>query len=324
MKQKIMNLLLVLMVGVTMFGARPAYAQEEPPIDLSLDRNGNQISDAVETEVTTLQALPADQQRAEIEHFVSKLPISADTLALQERAQELSMSLSTAKPEETQAILEELTKISSELDEDPVIKKVESDLVSLTGYGIQDSTTPSPSSAAFNLLQKGDILARQSWFGFLFPWAMKYEHLGNFNGNSQVFETYPDLFGLFAPGARLHPLSEWQTKGTYIGLGHNKRVNPSQITWAVNWAMGKYGTDGRTPYNWDFANKQTDASLYCSQLTWKIHKMAGYDLDSNAWEYQLYVSIKWGWQVMVITIPAAAPDEVMLSPYINVYSKGWN
>lgn len=323
MKQKIVNLLLVLMVGVTMFSARPAYAQEEPPIDLSLDRNGNQISDAVEEVAATLQALPEDQQSAEIENFASKLPISNETLALQGRAQELSMSLSTAKPEETQAILEELAKISSQLDEDPVIQKVTSDLVTLTGIGLEDAPSL---SIAFSSLRKGDILAKRSWFGFLFPYAMQYEHTGNYDNNGLVLESYPDLFGLFDPGVKLHPISEWQVRGTYVGLARNKYASATQMAEAMDWAKNRYGTDGRTPYNFFYWDKWTDASLYCSQLTWKIHRHAGagYNVDSNHWLYQLRMAVRYGQWVLVITLPAVAPDEVMLSPKVDVYSVGIN
>ncbi len=316
MKQKLMNLVLVLMVGVTMIFARPVFAADEPTLDLSIDRNGNQISDAIESEVATLRALPADQQTTEIKNFVAKLPLSADTLALQKRAQELSMSLSTAKPEDAQVILDELAKISSQLDEDPVIKKATSDLLTVTGIGLKDGTTPSL-FVAFSSLRKGDILGRRSWYGGLFPWAMKYEHLGNYNGNDYVYESNPD-------GVTLKPLSKWKSWGQYVGLAHDKRVTDTTIANAVEWAKTTYGTNGRTPYNWNFADKQTNASLYCSQLTWKIHSYAGFNLDSNDSYYLFAMSIRFGPWIIPVLISAVAPDEVMLSPHLTVYSEGWN
>ena len=319
MKQKIVNLLLVLMVGATMFSARPAYAQEEPPIDLSLDRNGNQISDAVETEMALLQTLPAEQQSAEIEHFVAKLPYSPETVALQQRAIELSTSLQTAKPEEGPAILDELTKVSAQLGEDPVIKKVGSDILTLTGYGIQDdSTNPSLSQLPVRDLKRGDILARYSLYGTIFPWAMYYEHTGNFDGNGKVYESN------LLDGVNLRPLTEWTRCCQAVGLARNKRVSTSRMESAMNAAKDKYGYDGRTPYNWwNFPNKWMDDALYCSQLTWKINKSTGYDLDSNHWQYRLYMALKWSPAVWLITDPAVAPDEVMLSPHVEIKWRGF-
>lgn len=315
--KRMMNLLLGLMVVLTMFGARPVFAADEPPIDLSIDRNGNQISDVVEAEVATLQGLPADQQSDEIKNFVSKLALSEETLALQDRALQLGKSLSTAKPEEAQAIVDELAKISAQLDEDPVIKKVTSDLLTLTGIGRKDSADPSL-SADFASLRKGDILGRYSSYGFIFPWAMTYEHLGNYNGNSYVYESNPD-------GVTLRPLTQWQTKGQFVGLARNNRLSSSTVATGVDWAKAKWGTNGRTPYNYNFPDKWTDASLYCSQLTWKIHYHYGYNLDSNDSRYRLWVAARFSWlAVWYITDPAVAPDEVMLSPYVNVYSKGQN
>jgi len=288
----------------------------EGTIDLSLDRNNNQISDAVEDIVENLQALPEELHKEEIENFVSKLPISPETLALQERARELSDSLSTAKtPEEVQLAIDELAKISSQLQEDPVIAKVESDLASLTGIG--PNANPSASAVDFTTLQKGDILARKSWFGFVFPWAWKYEHTGNYYQNDQVYESN------LTDGVNIRPIEEWRRSGQYVGHARNKRVSATKRAQAVDWAKNKYGADGRTPYNLLFIDKWTDAALYCSQLTWKINLHTGYDLDSNNWLYFLNMASRWGPGVLVILIPAVAPDEVMLSPHVDIKGEGW-
>lgn len=318
MKQKMMSLLLALVVVVTMFGARPVFAQGETPIDLSMDRNGNQISDAVEAEVATLKTLSADQQTAEMKNFFSKLPLSPETLALQEQALQLSNRFSSDKPEEAQAILDELAKVTSQLQEDPVIQKVETDLLQLTGFGIVgDGSTPSLSKVDFRYLNRGDILARKSWWGFVFPWAMLYEHTGNFDGNSKVYESNPD-------GVKLRSLDEWKSWGQYVGHARNNRVSPATMASAMDWAKNKWGTNGRTAYNYFFWDKIFDGSLYCSQLTWKINKHVGYNLDSNHAGYQLAMVILFGPGVLLITIPAVAPDEVMLSPFVTVIDKGWN
>jgi uncharacterized protein YycO len=288
----------------------------ESTIDLSLDRNNNQISDAVENIVENLQALPETLQREEIENFVAKLPIIPETLALQARAQELSDSLSTAKtPEEAELVFDELAKISSQLQEDPVIAKVESDLIRLTGYG---STVADPSLSAvdYTSLRRGDILARKStnkWF----PWCMKYEHTGNFDGNDMVYESN------LSDGVNLRALYEWKKPGQYVGHARNKRVSLSTLAEAVDWAKNFYGSDGRTPYNWFlFANKWMNYALYCSQLTWKINLHTGYDLDSNHWEYLLNMALRYGNWVLTIVIPAVAPDEVMLSSHVTIKGEG--
>lgn len=293
--------------------------QFEGPIDLSLDSNNNQISDAVENLVENLQALPVELHSEEIENFVAKLSINPEALALQARAQGLSDSLATTKtPEEAQLAFDELAKISSQLQEDPVIAKVESDLFSLTGYGI-DKNNPSGSPVTFAELRRGDILARRSWFGFAFPWAMLYEHTGNYDGGDLVYES--NLFGP-AEGVNLRPISQWQSPGQFVGHARNKRVTAGTMASAVEWAKTKYGTNGRTPYNLLFIDKWTDGALYCSQLTWKINKHIGYDLDSNHWQYLLAMAIRWGQWVLAIIIPAVAPDEVMLSPHVNILSRG--
>jgi len=286
----------------------------ESTIDLSLDQNNNQISDAVENVVENLQALPEELQRVEIESFVAKLPISPETLALQERAQELSDSLSTAKTqEEAQLVLDELAKITSQLQEDPVIAKVESDLTSLTGIGI--NANPSVSAVNFATLKKGDILARKSDNqGFL--WVMKYEHTGNFDGNGFVYESN------LSDGVNLRPLSEWQSHGQYLGHARNKWASSNKMASAVVWAKGKYRDDGTTPYNLNFIDKVTDASLYCSQLTWKINKHAGFNLDSNHWRYLIEMAVRYGLWVLNIIYPAVAPDEVMLSSYVEIKGEG--
>jgi hypothetical protein len=206
--------------------------------------------------------------------------------------------------------------ISAELMKDPAIAKAESDIRKATGNDIGNPTV-APSAPSYSSLKKGDILAKRSGLLVLWPWAMIYEHTGNFYGNAQVYESNGD-------GVRLKPLSNWQTKGAYVGLGRDSKKTASQMSSAVDWAATKYGTNGRTPYNYNFVDKGTDARLYCSQLTWKINKQAGVDVDSNAWQYQAWASAVYGVWVLGIIIPAVAPDEVMLSGNVSVYSTGWN
>jgi uncharacterized protein YycO len=77
---------------------------------------------------------------------------------------------------------------------------------------------------------------------------MWYSHAGNYDGSNQVYESNSD-------GVRLKPLNNWQQRNNYVALGYNNKRNTSQVEGSLNWAKGKYGTNGRTPYNYNFADK---------------------------------------------------------------------
>jgi uncharacterized protein YycO len=323
MKHKFTNLLLVVAVVAMLFNAQPVLAGGRGPFDLSVDTDGNNVSDVIEQEVQLLATLPEDQQSAAIQEFVARLPISDYSKALQKRASLLTSRLSTANPKQAQLIIQELAKITAELNTDPVIAKTLVDLQKLTGDISAPHSMVAPDDAslvapavAFSSLRKGDIMARRSGWLVLWPWAKWYEHTGNYYGNSQVYESNSD-------GVRLKPLSQWQTRGHYIGLARNKWKSSTTMSNAVNWAYTKYG-NGRTSYNYNFVDKWTDSRLYCSQLSWKINKQAGTDLDSNHWSYHLWASALYGSWILAVIIPAVAPDEVMLDSDVNVYSAGWN
>jgi uncharacterized protein YycO len=142
-------------------------------------------------------------------------------------------------------------------------------------------------------------------------YAMYYSHSGTYNGNNTVYESNSD-------GVRIRPLSSWQ-QGQPVALGYTKGKTLSQVTASLNWAKNKYGTDGRTPYNWNFLNKDTDSSLYCSQLVWKIHQNMGLNVDSNHWTYVAFLTAKFGLVGTTFAYAAVAPDEVYLSSNIIYY-----
>jgi hypothetical protein len=169
-------------------------------------------------------------------------------------------------------------------------------------------------------LKRGYImLVRSGWLPWTsFVYAMQYNHAGNYDGNNQIYESNPN------DGVRLKPLVNWTQKNNYVALGFNNKRNTTQVEGSLNWAKGKYGTNGRTPYNYNFLDKTTDSKLYCSQLTWKIHKNIGVDVDSNHWSYLAYVTSKWGLAGTGIATAAVAPDEVGLSGNVTLYSKAWN
>jgi hypothetical protein len=324
MKRKYVNLVIAVTMVMALFVAQPAYADGRAPIDLSRDDNGNQIADAIEKEVAFLQTLPSvEEQSKEIKGFVGQLPISVESQKLQNRAQVLSTQLQVASPEQATKILKELADISGQLNADPTIAKTLSDLQKLMGNAVipdpnaLNSSRVTPFAPAYGSLKKGDILAKRSGIFVLWPWAMTYEHTGNLYDTNNVFESNQD-------GVRLKPISDWKKPGTYVGLARNNKVTSTNMAAAVEWAANKYGTNGRTPYNYNFIDKQTDAKLYCSQLSWKISKNKNVDLDSNAWQYHLWASVRYGVWIIAVITPAVAPDEVMLDGDVTVYSTGWN
>lgn len=323
MKPKITNLLLILVVVTMLLNVQPVLADGPSGIDLSKDANGNQISDAVESEFALVSSLPANQQSIEIQRFVSRLNVSQESRSLQLRDQKLTKSLATATPKQAESILKELANISAQLKKDPAIAKAESDIqklakASVQNYDVQANLTPgAPIVQGFDW-KRGDVLAiRGSSVNIAWAWTMTYSHTGNWYDASRVYESNKD-------GVRLKPLSNWQKANDFVGIARNNKKSSSTMNNAVNWAYSKYG-DGRTPYNYIFINKWTDSALYCSQLTWKINSNAGSDVDSNAWQYQLWAAAVYGsWIINGLIIPAVAPDEVMLSSNLTVLRTGYN
>lgn len=170
----------------------------------------------------------------------------------------------------------------------------------------------------WSALRRGHVMLIASWVPVTsFIYRMRYGHAGNYDGSNQVYESNSD-------GVRLKPLDNWRQRNNEVALGFNNKRNTAQVEVSLNWAKGKYGTNGRTPYNYNYADKTTDSRLYCSQLTWKIHKNIGVDLDSNHWSYLAYITSKWGLAGTAIARAAVAPDEVGLSDNVTFYSRAWN
>lgn len=320
---------LMTMLAATVFS--PIAQAGGPPIDLQKDSDRDGVPDALATEVSRIIRSP--DRMAAIADFVNRLPYSPRTRALQQEAERLHAQLAQAKSdEEAYQILEKLRALSDEMMADPNYAKTLQGLRMLLrpkgnrhigGFAAESNAGEMAVTAAsvnWGALQRGDImLVRSGLFDwFMFIYAMWYSHAGNYDGNGLVYESNPD-------GVRLKPLSKWQQPGQYIGLGRNNKRTVAQVQAALDWAKGFYGTDGRTPYNYFYPDKWTDSRLYCSQLTWKIHKYIGVDLDSNAWEYQLWIAARWGWwAVAAVSIPAVAPDEIWLDSDVTMYSTGQN
>lgn len=294
----------------------PVYASGDLPGGATSEQTSPQIKQGIET----ILALPAGKQEAALNAFVSKLPISEKTKKLQNQAGDLVKQLASASPQEAEKINQQLLTISAQIAGDPVLKQVNQSFQEeyvRKGVIPASFTNASPNAASFGSLKVGDILARRSGWLVLWPWAMVYEHTGNYYGNNLVFESNAD-------GVRTKALSTWKTGGQYVGLARNNKATSARMASAVTWAANKYGTNGRTSYNYNFLDKGTDSRLYCSQLSWKISQNAGVNVDSNSAWYISWVLARFGPVVSAGIIPAVAPDEVMLSSNVTVYSTGWN
>jgi len=298
-------------------------------IDLTTDANGDGIPDQLAEEVARIPQ--AEDREGAIADLVDRLPYSQETRRLQRKARRLQALVAQAVDQtEAEEINERLKSLSDQMLLDPNYAATARGLASILGLDLSEPNAPagsdvsgqsvSPQSVSWAGLQPGHIMLVRSgywpWTAFLY--VMQYTHAGNYHGNGLVFESVRD-------GVRLNPLSNWRSSNQYVALGYNNRRSAQAVVNAMNSAEQRYGTTGRTPYNFYFWDKWTDSRLYCSQLTWKIHKQLGDDLDSNAWQYILYVSTLWGgWLASAIAIPAVAPDEIALSPYVTFYTRGWN
>ncbi len=309
-------LLLGLMAPVSRATAAPA------PLDLKTDLNRDGVPDALAQAVD--EVARAADKKAAIQALTARIAYQPGTYALQKEAQTLHRKLASApSPKEAQRILARLRDVHSRMEQDPAYRTT---LQALEKLYVQKGYLPQPAGSAsvqavnWSALQPGDVMLIRSgklpWMSFVY--AMWYTHTGNYHGSNLVYESNPD-------GVRLKPLSDWQQSGQYVGLARNNRKSASQVQGALTWAENRYGTDGRTPYNYWFPDKTTDSKLYCSQLTWKIHGYLGVDLDSNAWQYHLWLSLMWGpWVIPAVAYPAVAPDEVSYDGDITIYSESWN
>ncbi len=308
--------LLGLLASVGMAQAAPA------PLDMQTDLNHDGVPDAFALALDDIAR--AKDPQAAIKDLVARIPYSAQTRRLQAQAEVLNRKLAAARtPEEAEKILARLRTLQAQMTKDPAYSAALRALETTyrqQGYLPQPATRATIQAVNWSALQAGDVMMIRSgklpWMSFVY--AMWYTHTGNYHGNNLVYESNPD-------GVRLKPLSDWQQSGQYVALARNNRKTVAQVQGALAWAETTYGTDGRTPYNYWFPDKNTDSKLYCSQLTWKIHKYLGVDLDSNAWQYHLWLSLMWGpWVIPAVAYPAVAPDEVSYDSDITIYSESWN
>src|SRR5262249_37237526 len=154
-----------------------------------------------------------------------------------------------------------------------------------TTAGVPAALAPQTGKPAFDQLQRGDVMLIRSRRGFLFPWTWYYSHAGTYHGSSMVYEADRG-------GVDLEPLQEWKERGTSVALGRSTKSSQAQVVVALDQAKLRYGTNGKTKYNYDFTDKLTEKVLYCSQLTWKIHESLGVDMDSNDPRWFVLIGMK--------------------------------
>jgi len=318
--------LLAVVLLVTLINPAVLLAAPPAPLDLHSDVDRDGVPDALASAVAQLAT--ARNTEVAIQELLARVPYQAETYALQKEAAQLNRQLEYVRsPEEAERIHAQLQEIAAKMGQDPAYVSFLDGLKRLyvqQGIMVEEKRAPDRGFAIqavnWGNLQAGDVMLVRSgkfpWTSFLY--AMTYSHTGNYNGSNMVYESNAD-------GVRLKPLSNWQVSGQYIALGRSNKRTVAQVQSALSWARGRYGTNGSTPYNYFYPNKTTDSKLYCSQLTWKIHNYTGINVDSNAWQYQVWIAAKWGvWAVAAVAIPAVAPDEVGLSGNITYYSKDWN
>jgi hypothetical protein len=294
--------------------AHAAQLSSGPTLNLAVDQNNDSIPDELAAAVDVVAK--ADDKEAAIKDLVSRLPYSDETRALQEQAEALHKQLAeTTDPAEAERISGEIEALTKQMEADPNY------VIAIEALTTMFAPEPKVSTQAvdWGRLKRGDILLHRDYSVWA-PYAMKYNHTGNYHGYGLVYESEEH-------GVLLQSLAEnWQGGNKFTAFAYNNVYGQesSQVINALFRRELQYGENGRTRYNFIFPDKWTDARLYCSQLTWKIHKLTGVDLDSNAWSYQLFIASRFGWgAVLFVTNPAVAPDEIALSPFVTIYHSGW-
>ncbi len=292
------------------------YAQDPGLLDVQTDADNDGLPDALVNEVNAI-ARAADPMGA-IKELVSRLPYSKETLALQQQAEALYGQLTEkSEPTEAEQINTKIQDLGEQMMKDPNYAKTVESLQTM--FQPPEATEYSTQAISFSGLQRGDIILQKDFlFIPAYFYAMWFSHAGNFHGNGLSYESH-------APGVELRAVADVYQGGYQFVAIYRSQHSAAAVTGALNFAENRYGTNRSTPYNYFFPNKWTDQALYCSQLTWKIHLQTGVDLDSQAWQYQLFLASRYGWWVIpAIGLPAVAPDEISFSPNLTLIRAGYS
>lgn len=341
-----------------------AYAAEPPAtntINLTIDENHDGLPDQLVAAVTPILALDQEANAANmdatqrqaaatvaIDELVVRLPYAPETRALQAQARTIQEQLNRVEDVTEQAQLRAtLQDLATKMAQDPNWVTTTNALRTLlTHESASNNTTPdnstlsqrvflpvvqqgaastgvqaaatTPAKPNFDKLKRGDIMLINTGDQVLSQlYAMNYAHVGTFESSQQVYESNPD-------GVKLKDWTPWRATGKHVAFATDNKRSSAAVQEALTWAEKRWGTDGRTPYNYNFVNKWDLTKLYCSQLVWKIHLYKGVDLDSNNIGYQTWLAARWGFAVSLFAIPAVAPDEIALSPNVTIYDEGYN
>lgn len=320
-----------LLAGTIAFGtlfapfASPARAGELAPFDLSADADKNGLADELEAAVNSMSTLAEtgseEEVLAAIKDFDLRLPYAQETRAAQSEIERLQAELEAADEKRALEIKDAIAVLEEQMKQDPTYVQTTEDLMVLLTPDELKTDTPDYELAGshWGSARQGDILLQfdyRSPFGYIY--GMNYSHTGQLFDSSTVLES-------LANGVTLMPLSTWQEGRKDTAIARNRRASQNAVVNSMNNRKVRHIDMRHTPYNFFMPDKWTDSRLYCSQLTWKIHKDLGYNLDSNNFWYHLYLSARYGpWIVPAVAFPAVAPDEIARSGEIKIIAKGRN
>jgi hypothetical protein len=324
------NGLLVPIIAFGTVAAQPALLAraadgDPPPINLAIDNDRDGVPDELSLAVqTVLSAEGSEAQTTALADLYKRLPYSEETRALQDKAGQLQQELeATEDPKQAEQLIEEIRTLGERMNQDEqyVATMKALDILFKPDESMGGDDEPRLMAVPWNQGRAGDVLGQLDMFSFLtYVYVMNYGHTGNCynDGCGQILESLSDGVIL---RSRTDQHSVWQGWGKKIIIMRNNQVPPPTVVAKMVARANRHVN--RTPYNYNLVDKWTDSKLYCSQLTWKIHKDAGVDLDSNHPAYSIFITLRWGWAAGIATGPAVAPDEVVLSPKLNIVGWGW-
>jgi hypothetical protein len=291
------------------------------PFDLSIDQDKDGIPDQLAQAVNAIGAAQTEEaQQAAIDDFIKRLPYSDETRDKQTEVEQLEQQLqATEDSRQAEQLTDQIRALGEEMKQDPAYAKTIEALDTIAKPDELKDDQPHTLAIPWHLARRGDILLELNLLSFpTYLYAMNYGHAGNFYGQSgnEILESV-------ASGVRLSPLSNWQSFGKFVMIARDGVASQTAVVNAMENRKRQFIDQRHTPYNYLWIDKWTDSRVYCSQLTWKIHRDVGVDLDSNHWLYRLYISARWGGFVGLLTIPAVAPDEIRLSPNMFPVGSGW-
>ena len=333
-------------------GAGPVFAQQpdEPSrFDMTTDSDGNGIPDDFENAYRELMGPPAGasgQQAAgggfdsaAMGRFVNRIPVSAETQRLRNQIDAKTQELQSATSESRQIeLLRQIRDLSDRMARnDPALSAALGYLDRLEPQSAPPSSASPPSGASGaggvggassedftvqmyedRINRRGDIMFvdRPGVNSVTWVWAKSWEHVGMYDGSRMVYDS--DV-GFGCSGVDRRAITKFiknRNRIQYMQLANSS--GRSSVGGALTRAINTYGINCRTPYNYNFLNKNTNSKMYCSQLVWKTYLDLGggysVDLNSNNIVYLAWLAIRYTPRVArTVGITAIAPDEIAMA-----------